>query len=319
MRIISISYLRVLAMLMVVALHSLNYYGNWGFKDIVVEPYLDLSSFLNDIAIPLFMCISGYLFAKTVFGKKCDFKSFVKSKFNRLIVPYLIWGIVQMLLIPERYNLKQLLFGVSHLWFLLTLFLIFLIMFILQNYWKNVTVKQNLLIILLLFLLYPLSKYSHNFLRIASVVKYLPFFIMGIMVFKNQIIKNVNLKKAILAVLFICMFLIKFLYNDALGDTLSFELCQIISLMFVYLLFDLCIDSNLPNFKGVIFLDKLSMGIYIIHHIIIIYGLQYSCIKDFLSEYWRIGPLIIFTVSFILSVVITILIKSNRFTRIILG
>lgn len=64
MRLTYISYLRVMAMLMVVLYHCLCYYGVWGYDDAVtVNAYSCLASFLNYIDMPLFVFISGYLYA----------------------------------------------------------------------------------------------------------------------------------------------------------------------------------------------------------------------------------------------------------------
>lgn len=321
MKIIPILYLRVTAMIMVVALHSLCYYGNWGFKYVVVKPFLELSSFLNDIAMPLFMCISGYLFVKSIYTKKnIDFKSFIKGKFNRLMIPYIVWGGgIQIVLMPDRYSIRQLIFGVSHLWFLLTLFLIFLIMFIYQDRWKNASLKQYVLFIIFLFALYPISKYTHNILRIASVVKYLPYFMIGIMVFKNYTIKNKLFKKVVFVTSLVGLFLIKFVFNDALSDALSFDLCQILGWLFVYVLFDLSLKLKLPDLKIIDFLDNMSMGIYIIHHIVIIYCLQFVYVRNFLNEYWRVGPLVIFIIAFFSSMILTYIMKKNKTMKMLIG
>lgn len=311
--------MRVFAMLMVVALHSLCYYGNWGFKECVVQPYLDLSSLLNDIAMPLFMCISGYLFSKSLSKQEMSFVAFVKKKFNRLIIPYLVWGGVQILLMPERYSLRQLLFGVSHLWFLLTLFWIFVIMYALKDYWNKFETKSNLLLIVVIFCLYPWFKYSHNVLRISSVIKYLPYFIMGIMVYKNQIVKSYIIKVLIALVSFSMLIFIRFEHYDFFNNFVVYELCQVLGWLLIYVLFDFVLNIHFPDSNIVSYMDDLSMGIYIIHHIVILYCLQFVSVKTFLNDYWQIGPVAIFFVALIISIVLATLLTSNKVTGKIIG
>lgn len=319
-KIISISYMRVTAMLMVVALHSLCYYGNWGFRECVIQSYLDFSSLLNDIAMPIFMCISGYLFVRSIERHEQKKRIFLMVKFKRLIIPYIVWGILQIILLPNRYNYRQLFFGVSHLWFLLTLFWIFLIMIFTRKYWSNFSFKYNMLLVIVLFFLYPLSQFSHNFLRIASVVKYLPFFVMGIMIYKNQTIKDDNIKKCIIIVSLLLMTLLKFTHVDMISEHLKYETCQMLGWIMFFLFFDIFIKkANLPQTKRIEYIDKCSMGIYIIHHVVIIYALQIESVRVFLNNYWQIGPLVVFFISLIVSLILTVILQSNKYTNYLIG
>lgn len=318
-KIVSISYIRVLAMLMVVMLHSLCYYGNWGFTECVIASFQHFSSLLNDISMPVFFCISGYLFVKGVESRDRNTLSFYKDKFRRLIIPYLIWGGVQMLLIPDRYCLKQLFFGVSHLWFLLTLFWIFILMFSLKKYWSLFTVTQYIILIIVLIPFYHLSKLSHNFLRISSVIRFLPYFLIGIMIYKNLIVNSVFIRRIILGISAITLIIVKFYIGGIFNEYISFDLVRLLSLLMVYFLFDLLLRLNYNKSRSIEFLDGLSMGIYILHHIIIMFFLQFESVRLFLNTYWQIGPFLIFIVSLVSSCLLTLLLKNNKFTNIIIG
>ena len=62
-------------------------------------------------------------------------------------------------------------------------------------------------------------------------------------------------------------------------------------------------------------LDRHSMGIYIVHHIVIWFILVYSIDGvEFMKEHYIIAPVLLFFVVFSLSWVLTSLINSNDYT-----
>ena len=142
-RLSQISNIRALAIFIVVLGHCIILYSpGWGIYDTTqVVPFLaTLKSIINIFQMPLFFSLSGYLFVFS-HAKKRGFLNLIKSKVRRLLLPYL--SICLLYLIPLRtlihypgYQNKSpedvvsfLLLGtdVGHLWFLPTLFLVFLL------------------------------------------------------------------------------------------------------------------------------------------------------------------------------------------------
>ena len=82
----NISLLRVIAMVSVVFYHCLCYYGIWSSK-FVIEGYRDFDLFLVSVNMPLFVFLSGYLYAylRNNFHKYQDTKSFVLKKSKEII------------------------------------------------------------------------------------------------------------------------------------------------------------------------------------------------------------------------------------------
>lgn len=142
-RLAKIENIRVLAIMLVVLGHSIILYSpRWElFETTRQAPHLScLKRGIDMIQMPLFFSLSGYLFVFT-HRKKWRIWKLVKNKFVRLIVPY--FGIGLLYMVPIRlavgYSgyvgnhfvdiiLKFLLANdVGHLWFLPTLFLIFML------------------------------------------------------------------------------------------------------------------------------------------------------------------------------------------------
>lgn len=124
-----IEVIRVIAMLMIVALHCICYYtGKWGGygERPRIELYDGVSDILHGIALPMFTCISGFLYAlQRECGKYADYGRFVVGKVKRLVVPMVVWSAFCMLIIPgAEFSISGLL-GYHHLWFLGMLFWLF--------------------------------------------------------------------------------------------------------------------------------------------------------------------------------------------------
>lgn len=87
--------LRGLAIIMVVLIHSTNYYS--------IEPEgnaIGMIIWRNALcfAVPLFITLSGYLLATKDFSKDGSYSAFLKRQIPRVLIPYLIWGLVYSLI-----------------------------------------------------------------------------------------------------------------------------------------------------------------------------------------------------------------------------
>lgn len=162
MKNLKIVNIRAIAIIIVVFGHSIILYSpSWGMYNTVNKVYLFeiLKQIINVVQMPIFFSLSGYLFYKTI-SKDNKFLKFLKLKFNRLILPFIFTAIFWMIPIKKvinysNYNdislieiLKLVLTGkdAGHLWYLPTLFLIFLIMYFLCLFLKKRSFLKDLLI-----------------------------------------------------------------------------------------------------------------------------------------------------------------------------
>lgn len=151
--------------------------------------------------MPLFFFISGYLYSLTNRSfQQIDNGRFIAKKFNRLLIPYFVLGVVifiikyvfanlstadrifsidsflYMFIAPQAPNSTM-----GFLWYLITLFVIFLIVRAIS--WMRLNLKSNIncLFIIALSWIAELFLPRITFLNISGVLWYLPFFICGIL------------------------------------------------------------------------------------------------------------------------------------------
>lgn len=143
---------------------------------------------INAIQMPLFMTVSGYLagFSKV----PGDVAGFAKSAGKRAVsclIPFFSWMVLTHLRNPwEEFRLE--LFQLDRgLWFLMTLFLIALMVllaqFLVTRIRQNTDLIQAILFLGILMILYALpllqARSGNTFLSPSLTVKYLPFYLAG--------------------------------------------------------------------------------------------------------------------------------------------
>jgi len=195
-----IDYLKGIAIFLVVWGHGLqfldseyNCYGNYVFL------------FIYSFHMPLFMCVSGYLFAFSV--KKKSFNEMFLIKFKQLMIPVLCWGFLFTWLVyykelrpldakhlTVRYIWLYIRSLPYHLWFLWSLFVISVISSLLSKR-KNIEVLLHVCTFFLLLCL------PDNFG--LSYVKFMyPFFLMGYF-YNKYAMKIHSIKKYVVVASFI--------------------------------------------------------------------------------------------------------------------
>lgn len=182
--------------------------------------------------MPLFFFISGYLYSLTNRSfQQIDNGRFIAKKFNRLLIPYFVLGVVifiikyvfanlstadrifsidsflYMFIAPQAPNSTM-----GFLWYLITLFVIFLIVRAIS--WMRLNLKSNIncLFIIALSWIAELFLPRITFLNISGVLWYLPFFICGILFqfnIRNKVIWGGGGKSLVLSVMmFLSIFIL---------------------------------------------------------------------------------------------------------------
>jgi len=322
-----ISYLRVSAMLMVVLFHCLCYYtptfGNFGWNAPQIPAYIYLSQIMDALDMPIFVYVSGYLFSSFYFryDKYKDTRCFLKGKVKRLLIPYLFFGLAVFFMESGRYSYKSFIAGISHLWFLLMLFGIFVIFIFIKDYIRKSTMTQDVLLVTLLFASYylfsffPLSSYYFTWPK--QVFRFLPCFMISFIVVKYSIDEKLQIYyKYIWSLLLLSLILFfpsLFLYKSL---SIVIRLLGIIIAICICLLSKYYISSSSRFIQSI---DDSSMGIYLIHHLILGVLLSFDCFRDVLNVHSTIAPFLVFVILLLSSFFITEALKSNKFTKIIVG
>ena len=137
-----ISLIRLVLIIVLVLYHS---FAPWceawrpfvGYT--VSEAYWWIGTLSYSFMLPAFVFMSGYIYAfqrETLLRN--SFKSLVVGKIKRLYVPSIIFSVLYLMLITAfdvdfKKNIKSILEGVGHMWFLPMLFWCFIFMHILLN------------------------------------------------------------------------------------------------------------------------------------------------------------------------------------------
>ncbi len=309
----SVSVIRVLAMMMIVMYHCLCYNaGVWGMNqvDLYSQEITAIIKNISTVGLNAFVLISGLLYFRfNEAGRYGDTSSFLRRKFKRLLMPYLIMGTVICCAFSQKYGFTDLLYGISHLWFLLMLFEIFIFAAITKCLWMRLKTLGCIFVCVILLLLnaifvkYIYPGYSINgkfILAIQFTSSYLPMFYLGMITEKYKVYNKIAFHRIIRLIIAIAAF--------AGGACLIYT--PVHGVMFIqwippYLLFLMfyrggqygrCMDSNNTKCrKALLFFDRYSMPVYIIHHILIFALLLYAPItRDFLGNHIVLSPVCLF-------------------------
>lgn len=191
--------LSVWGILLVVLVHS-------GFEEEIIHTNLSwLHSWIYVFHMPLFFFISGFLFSLTNSDMKqaCTGK-FIWKKTKRLMVPYFVLGTI---IFAIKYALSGLSHAtreftvanffrmfvipgasystIGHLWYVFTLYSVFLLMLglICIRFLSENKVKMIIVMLGLWFLCYVLPTVS--VFKLTSILYYAPFFVLGILLQRN--------------------------------------------------------------------------------------------------------------------------------------
>lgn len=316
-----ITTLRGIAIIIIVFGHSIILYSSkWNLYTIDdYYPILDkIKDVINTFQLELFFWLSGFLFYKSL---EKSFKIVVCRKFKRIMIPYFIIAFIYMdpikifLSTPGFIDIKQIItsicgqlilsgYSLGHLWFLPTLFFIFVLSYILSKRIKENPVNVTLLFIALIICNIG-SSLLPNYLQINNIMRYIIYFYMGYLSFRilecnkkidrHRIFLIISMTLLILCRVFISSIHIIFIF---------------VSFLSLYVLL-----PNLPNrintFLQVI--SENSFGIYLLHSPLIY--ITYSFFKT-----WN--PMVVIAINFLafggLALLMSIYIRQTKF-KFILG
>ena len=208
-------------------LHENNFFNN-------------LYEFISTFHLPLFFIISGYCFSY-----KDSYKQYITKKIKRILIPYLIFSLLNILLrtlAPSLVNksddfvtlLMNVIFNGGEYWFLYTLFMIFLFYPLLYKINRN---KVIAIILEILLLIASLLNVKVNMFCITSLLKYLFYFNSGVLIkiYKKDIFENNKNNVLYTLVIFIILIFVFLLYRKYTFNYLE-TICAILGILFSYLL-----------------------------------------------------------------------------------
>lgn len=334
-----ISYLRVIAIFLVVLLHVYNIYVGFNFVETEYAPiYKTIFRIWLGARMPLFLFISGFLFSYLIHkkGKYQHLGLFVWNKVKRLLIPYTVFALLMIFShnrldwsnSDKAFSLLWLFLknGYWHLWFLLTLFLCFIITRPLAY------LKHPIFHILVLIGLTYLNLFFKTEIRfgINHLVHLYIFFYWGYVIFRYKVkLKFLFQWKAVIP-LFVLWWLMCFI-RDYFGieninllkvaryiANLSFILFAYVSL---FLLVKRGTLKELPIIKSI---NKYSYGIYIFHvWIITLLFFKGKFFTEWIymcaEKYSIVFPIVLFVFVSVMSTLLSYLLLKSRVGRFLIG
>ena len=304
-----ISIMRVMAMTMIVAFHSLCFYnGRWAKVNAIDIPiWHKISCFLDVIDLNMFVFISGYLYGYLyIYRNKYQHPSeVIRIKAKRLLIPYLFWGIPMAIVWPWN-TWSQLLYGIGHLWFLLMLFGVFTLTVIFQllNAQRvKFTSTVGISLIVMGFIsgfLFSKYVYAGEFLCINKILYYFPAFMIGYLCAKLRVAwmlpnwSYMTLPFAILGLFVFVWYPIPLPYTLVLiiRTVLAYFIC-------IELLVILSKDTMSDRVRKVVHeVERLSMGLYIFNQMAMDIVFTTPVLHQWFETHWMIGPFVLFPIGF---------------------
>lgn len=313
-----ITNIRAIATILVLIGHCL--YAFCGFEWTFNVEYSEYANFINSYIytfhMAVFFIVSGFLFQLAYVPKVeyVSFADFFKKRFVRLIIPLLfvkfaICNIVNLIIgrYPSLFC-RQAFFELGHLWYLLTLFVISILMYFIFRLVKSTRGGVLYLSLLALGIIMALiSDMIPNFgvSAINSIFYYFVFFLLGMIICKYELLNYVSNKKIMLLALSINITLFGVIryFENPMSTMLKIVLALFGSLVWIGIIY------RLKENKLLTIIDNYGMGIYLLHFPIIYLLLH---MIENLNIGVSISIILLFTVSFILSIGITKLLRIFR-------
>lgn len=207
-----IDVLKGIAIFLVVLGHGIIFYPVNLHENVICN---FVFTWLSSVHMPLFFVVSGYCYSY-----KNNYKEYIEKKIKRLIIPYFVFNLIDIIPRTLLSNLvnrprgvgesltKILLYGGEY-WFLYTLFIIFLIYPIFSKYaLKNKYIMVLYFIVNILVVVFV--KNIPDVLKLSSVVYYMVYFSLGVAIKKyiGKSIFEVKFNKTIAVVITIVSLLL---------------------------------------------------------------------------------------------------------------
>lgn len=231
-------------------------------------------------------------------------------------MPYIVVGIF-MCLIQQR-SLMEMCLGVSHLWFLMTIFECYMAGYLLEQvFWYNE--KRKLALTAFCCIIVVLTVHWNLPTRILTIerfVHYFPLYLIGMLLGSVCIEKYMRWHKEVLALFSIALIILPIqhiFFHKPIVD-------QFIGLLVILPFFILCHSFNFayPS-KWVASLDKHSMSIYVIHQIL---QQEMNKLKEFhnlMINYVYLYPICQFVFLIVVSWSISYVAHKSKYAKYVIG
>jgi len=331
----AIDWMRVFAIISVVMFHiyQMTFMGNHLAENtrnqLFQLYYVPICCWLINIAMPLFMMISGYLFYYLIDkGKYQSWSELLKKKAVRLIVPYFVFAIL-MMATTNHANFSGLstLYKGSYgvLWYLGVLLWCFMAGFCVKKLIHKPSIA--VIIFVLSLVLQQMPKFLPYIFGLHNLTKWFCYFFYGgmVAVYNQQIMACIRKSYAHIWLLVIAV-IIAYLYPAEYGeDNIAMLIYQFFALTSIwYITFYISNRFKIKSSWIVREISWNSFGIYIFHMWIGGYLIGNFAKRTFGIEMFAAGhpylyPFMFFIITLSISFIISYYLRKTKVGRFLLG
>ncbi len=332
------TFMKTVLMLLIVVFHSiLAWNGSW-FSTIKLTysnaAFEIVSSWLSTFHVYTFACVSGYIFYYCKYEKRAatysNFLKFIINKIKRLIVPYYVVAILwvapaKQFFYPINFKtfFKSYILGedAEQLWFLLMLFVVFVMAYLSSNFIKKHSIWGIIICGIAFIIGMVVTAGIPNIFCFRTALQYMPFFYLGFWIRQYGLGKKIHWE--IWLIINISLFILsRHIVVDStikMGIYLIVQfVLHIVSVIFMWGLLQKIATSfyiKIKKSKRWRVLAENSMGIYMFHMQIIYFTLY--IFNGILIP--SIHAIVNFSFAFVISLLITMVLKKYKVTRFLIG
>lgn len=328
---LDIVILRLFSIIVVVFFHAYGMtYANH-FPETVSEMYRNKyeifnQSYLINIAMPMFVVISGYLFGGQLsHGKYDSFWLMAWNKFKRLMIPYFVFTMLFMVTTNSVSYEPFYRWSYWHLWYLPMLFQCFIVSYLLRGIILGGVVGKFLLLIAL-FALSLMGKFMPMILGLHNVSPWLCWFVLGMIIYQYyteifDAMRRYHLLWGVIAIYVLISIMCPVEYGSY---TVYGTIASMSAIFAIWYICNLIPWHKLKLINLLIQLSACSFGIYIFHNWLEMYMVSSTAQRLLPLASWAethiyLFPFLFATTAFIVSYAISYLLMKLRIGRALIG
>lgn len=278
-RIIYFDFLKGIAIIMVVGIHTMPHVDGYKSLDDVITILVRL---LLNCAVPIFLAVSGWMLANKPLESKQDIIEFYKRRLPRVYIPLIVWGLgwftLSMWNEPDIWGaVKSLLLlltgGFSVYYFVALIMQCYLITPLLTKYYNiGMILCAVLSTIAIIITSWLINVEGHSFKLLAyagPVYLWVVFYMLGIWLRKHESNSYFNVGLT-LAIIGYCMSIVETIwYMNLTGGGVGIKLS---SFIFSYGMIIMLVSKQIANcfyssrlIRIVAWIGEVSFGVYLMH------------------------------------------------------
>ena len=284
--------IRAVAAMLVVAIHTVN---SISYSASTGEFTSDALGYINQMArlgTPIFAVISAFLLTISVINRGFSLNYFMKSRFSKIFIPYIIWTIFYLLyreyflhnLEDDGKLINYFVYGKAnfHLYFILTVIQFYFLFPFVHKFkkgWPIISVFILATIVNVVWIIIqPISLGGGGVERFVNdklfILNWISFFMLGIVYAKyyNEIKELIFKYKTLLSIIIAILFIDLLISIDLENLNSSITISNIIYIPFFIVFLNYMyehVKKNKVVLNTLTVIGNYSMGIYLVHYVAI--------------------------------------------------